>query len=71
MGDDIPFVPNKRTGGICIGAKIAPIFFNTMEDSGAPPHTHLVPRIYFVVTRLANVESVPRSQALYWCTGPM
>ena len=32
MGDDIPFIPNKRTGGICIGTKIAPIFFNTMED---------------------------------------
>ena len=37
MGDDIPFVPNKRTGGVCIGNKIAPIFFNTMEDSGALP----------------------------------
>jgi len=37
MGDDIPYVPNKRGGGICIGAKIAPIFFNTMEDSGALP----------------------------------
>ncbi len=37
MGDDIPFVPNKRAGGICIGGKIAPIFFNTMEDSGALP----------------------------------
>ncbi|QUM79078.1 bifunctional aconitate hydratase 2/2-methylisocitrate dehydratase [Moritella sp. 5] len=37
MGDDIPFVPNKRGGGICIGSKIAPIFFNTMEDSGALP----------------------------------
>jgi len=37
MGKDIPFVPNKRTGGICIGNKIAPIFFNTMEDSGALP----------------------------------
>ncbi|KAF3976926.1 MAG: bifunctional aconitate hydratase 2/2-methylisocitrate dehydratase [Methylococcales symbiont of Iophon sp. n. MRB-2018] len=36
-GNDIPFVPNKRTGGICIGGKIAPIFFNTMEDSGALP----------------------------------
>ena len=34
MGDDIPFIPNKRTGGICIGTKIAPIFFNTMEDAG-------------------------------------
>jgi aconitate hydratase 2/2-methylisocitrate dehydratase len=37
MGDDIPHVPNKRTGGLCIGGKIAPIFFNTMEDSGALP----------------------------------
>ena len=37
MGDDIPFVPNKRGGGVCIGGKIAPIFFNTMEDAGALP----------------------------------
>ena len=37
MGDDIPFVPNKRAGGICIGNNIAPIFFNTMEDAGALP----------------------------------
>jgi len=37
FGDDIPFVPNKRAAGVCIGAKIAPIFFNTMEDSGALP----------------------------------
>lgn len=37
MGNDIPHVPNKRTGGVCIGGKIAPIFFNTMEDSGALP----------------------------------
>jgi len=36
-GDDIPYVPNKRGGGVCIGGKIAPIFFNTMEDSGALP----------------------------------
>ncbi len=35
FGDDMPGVPNKRTGGICIGGKIAPIFYNTMEDSGA------------------------------------
>ena len=34
MGEDIPFIPNKKTGGICIGGKIAPIFFNTMEDAG-------------------------------------
>lgn len=37
MGDDIPFVPNKRAGGLCLGGKIAPIFFNTMEDAGALP----------------------------------
>jgi aconitate hydratase 2/2-methylisocitrate dehydratase len=37
MGDDIPYIPNKRGGGICIGEAIAPIFFNTMEDSGALP----------------------------------
>ncbi|MDO8718664.1 MAG: bifunctional aconitate hydratase 2/2-methylisocitrate dehydratase [Polaromonas sp.] len=36
-GDDIPYVPNKRFGGICLGSKIAPIFYNTMEDSGALP----------------------------------
>ena len=35
FGDDIPGVPNKRSGGVCIGGKVAPIFFNTMEDSGA------------------------------------
>ncbi|MFT5482858.1 MAG: aconitate hydratase 2/2-methylisocitrate dehydratase [Halieaceae bacterium] len=35
MGDDIPGVPNKRGGGICIGSKVAPIFYNTMEDAGA------------------------------------
>ncbi|MBP9643232.1 bifunctional aconitate hydratase 2/2-methylisocitrate dehydratase [Budvicia aquatica] len=37
MGDDIPFVPNKRAGGLVLGSKIAPIFFNTMEDAGALP----------------------------------
>ena len=37
MGDDIPFIPNKRAGGYCFGGKIAPIFYNTMEDSGALP----------------------------------
>jgi aconitate hydratase 2/2-methylisocitrate dehydratase len=37
MGDDIPHIPNKRTGGVVIGGKIAPIFFNTAEDSGAFP----------------------------------
>jgi aconitate hydratase 2 / 2-methylisocitrate dehydratase len=37
IGDDIPFVPNKRGGGYLLGSKIAPIFFNTAEDSGALP----------------------------------
>ena len=37
FGNPIPYVPNKNTGGYCIGGKIAPIFFNTMEDSGALP----------------------------------
>ncbi|PIE40581.1 MAG: bifunctional aconitate hydratase 2/2-methylisocitrate dehydratase [Gammaproteobacteria bacterium] len=37
MGDDIPFIPNKRDGGFILGGKIAPIFFNTCEDSGALP----------------------------------
>ncbi len=36
-GEDIPFVPNKRYGGFCLGGKIAPIFFNTQEDAGAFP----------------------------------
>lgn len=37
IGEDIPHVPNKRQGGIVLGGKIAPIFFNTLEDSGALP----------------------------------
>ena len=36
-GQDIPYVPNKRFGGVCLGTKIAPIFYNTMEDAGALP----------------------------------
>jgi aconitate hydratase 2/2-methylisocitrate dehydratase len=36
-GRDIPYVPNKRFGGVCLGTKIAPIFYNTMEDAGALP----------------------------------
>ncbi|KQW09692.1 MULTISPECIES: bifunctional aconitate hydratase 2/2-methylisocitrate dehydratase [unclassified Rhizobacter] len=36
-GEDIPYVPNKRFGGVCLGNKIAPIFYNTMEDAGALP----------------------------------
>jgi aconitate hydratase 2/2-methylisocitrate dehydratase len=35
FGEDMPGVPNKRSGGICFGSKVAPIFFNTMEDAGA------------------------------------
>ncbi len=37
MGNDIPHIPNKRDGGFCLGGKIAPIFFNTLEDAGALP----------------------------------
>ena len=37
MGQDIPYTPNVKGGGLCLGGKIAPIFFNTMEDSGALP----------------------------------
>ena len=37
MGNDIAYVPNKKDGGVCLGGKIAPIFFNTMQDSGALP----------------------------------
>lgn len=37
IGEDIPYIPNKRTGGFILGGKIAPIFFNTAEDSGALP----------------------------------
>ena len=37
IGEDIPFIPNKRRGGVVIGGKIAPIFFNTMQDSGGIP----------------------------------
>lgn len=37
IGNDIPYLPNKRNGGICLGGKIAPIFFNTLEDAGALP----------------------------------
>lgn len=37
FGDDIPHIPNKRAGGFCFGNKIAPIFYNTMEDAGALP----------------------------------
>jgi aconitate hydratase 2/2-methylisocitrate dehydratase len=36
-GENIPYIPNKRFGGVCLGSKIAPIFYNTMEDAGALP----------------------------------
>lgn len=51
MGDDIPNVPNKRAGGYVLGGKIAPIFFNTMEDAGALP-------IEVDVTKLAMGEVI-------------
>lgn len=37
FGEEIPHIPNKKDGGVCLGGKIAPIFFNTMEDAGALP----------------------------------
>ncbi len=37
FGEDLPHLPNKKTGGVVLGGVIAPIFFNTMEDSGALP----------------------------------
>ena len=45
-GEDIPYVPNKRFGGVSLGGKIAPIFFNTQEDSGALPIFRLLCRFY-------------------------
>src|SRR5436305_9456974 len=44
-GEDIPYVPNKRYGGVCLGSKIAPIFYNTMEDAGALPIELDVPKL--------------------------
>lgn len=46
FGDDIPFVPNKRSGGVVIGSVIAPIFFNTCQDSGCLP----------IVANVANIN---------------
>mgnify|MGYP000004580752 CR=1 FL=1 len=37
FGNELPHIPNKKDGGVCLGSKIAPIFFNTMEDAGALP----------------------------------
>ncbi len=65
FGDDIPSVPNKRAGGYCFGGKIAPIFFNTMEDAGALPIEMDVSRmnmgdvidVYPYEGRAANAET--------------
>ena len=46
FGKEIPYVPNKKSGGYCFGTKIAPIFFNTMEDSGALPIEMNVEHLY-------------------------
>ena len=51
IGKDIPFIPNKRSGGVILGGKIAPIFFNTAEDSGALP-------IECDVTKLQNGDVI-------------
>ena len=45
IGDDMPYIPNKRDGGICIGGNIAPIFYNTMEDAGALPIETVVDKL--------------------------
>ena len=68
FGKDIPYVPNKKYGGVCIGSKIAPIFFNTMEDSGALPIEMPVENInmgdvidiypYQGVTKVHNTEQI-------------
>jgi len=52
FGNPIPYVPNKNTGGFCFGAKIAPIFYNTMEDSGSLP---IEPKDPIPVTRFCTV----------------
>ncbi|VFP82019.1 bifunctional aconitate hydratase 2/2-methylisocitrate dehydratase [Candidatus Erwinia haradaeae] len=46
LGETIPYIPNKKRGGVCLGGKIAPIFFNTMEDAGALPIEVDVSRIH-------------------------
>ncbi|VFP78720.1 Aconitate hydratase B [Candidatus Erwinia haradaeae] len=46
LGETIPYIPNKKRGGVCLGGKIAPIFFNTMEDAGALPIEADVSRIH-------------------------
>ena len=74
-GQDIPFVPNKRFGGVCLGSKIAPIFFNTMEDAGALPieidvsQMHMGDEIELridtqntLVTALKNGQEIARAQ---------
>ena len=51
IGDDIPFIPNKRRGGVVIGSTIAPIFFNSLEDAGALP-------IECDVSRIKNGDTI-------------
>ncbi len=64
FGHDIPHVPNKRAGGVCIGAKIAPIFFNTMQDSGALPLEMPVDKLHTGdVVDIYPYEGVARSHA--------
>ena len=50
MGDDIPHIPNKRDGGFVLGGKIAPIFFNTMEDAGARQSNVMSPKCPWVMS---------------------
>ena len=54
IGDDIPYIPNKRDGGFVLGGKIAPIFFNTVEDAGGLP-------IECDVTKIENCKSRRKS----------
>ena len=56
MGDDIPFIPNKRAGGYCFGGKIAPIFFNTLEDAGSLPIEFDVSGLHHQIGREAKAS---------------
>jgi aconitate hydratase 2/2-methylisocitrate dehydratase len=65
IGHDIPFIPNKRAGGVIIGGAIAPIFFNTAEDAGALPiqcdvsnlETGMIIKIHPYAGKITNAES--------------
>src|SRR5256884_4605976 len=57
-GQDIPFVPNKRFGGVTLGGKIAPIFFNTQEDSGSLPIEVDVTKLEMEIGRASCRERV-------------